>query len=105
MINVVPPYERHEVLVVGDAGALKNSGVKYCVVKLEYDFFGKPRSKQVLVRVKDGQVVEEKVELVQPKGEYQYEYEIKWGLNDGREVSKPHASDTSGIIFVDELPK
>ncbi|MCL6519382.1 MAG: hypothetical protein K6T99_06080 [Armatimonadetes bacterium] len=104
MINVVPPYERREILIEGDVQAMKNTGVKYCVVKLVYDFFGKPKSRQLLIRVKN-EPIEERIAVIQPKGEYRYDYEVRWGLNDGSEVTKPLTADTSGIIFVDELPR
>jgi hypothetical protein len=104
MVNVVPPYERRAISIEGDGQALKNAGVKYSVVKLAYDFFGKPRNKQIVVRAQDG-LVQEKVELIQPKGVYDYDYEIKWHLDDASELSKPLTTDASGIVFVDELPK
>lgn len=104
MINVVPPYERREIFIEGDVQAMRDTGVKYCVVKLIYDFFGKPKSRQLLIRVKN-EPIEERIAVIQPKGEYRYDYEVRWGLNDGSEVTKPLTADTSGIIFVDELPK
>ena len=103
MINVVPPYERREISVEGDPEAMKSAGIKYALVKIGYDFFGKPQNRQVLAKVKDGPV-QEKLEIIQAKGDYQYRYEVKWRLSDGMDVSKPLTDDTSGLIFVDELP-
>jgi hypothetical protein len=103
MINVFPPYERREITVMGELQTLKDAGVKYALVKIDYDFFGKSRSKQVLAKVADTPV-EQKIEIVQPKGEYKYSYETKWHFADGREVVKPVSEDASGLIFVDEMP-
>lgn len=103
MINVVPPYERHEVSVEGDPQTMKQAGVRYSLVKVSYDFFGKTKTKQILIRVKD-KPVQETIELIQPKGEYRYTYEVKWGLQEGQEISKPPTDDSSGIIFIDEMP-
>jgi len=103
MINVMPPYERREISVEGDPQAMKDAGVKYALVRVNYDFFGRSRSRQVLAKVK-GTPIEEKFEIIQPRGEYQYQYEIKWHMADGKEVTRPLSTDASGLIFVDELP-
>jgi hypothetical protein len=47
--------------------------------------------------------LEEKVTLIQPRGEYRYKYELRWRMADGRELTRA-ATDTSGLILVDEPP-
>lgn len=104
-INLLPPYERREVTIAGDLDALKKAGVRNAVVTLSYDFFGKPRSlRPVVLQIKDAQL-EEKVELIQPRGDYRYRYDIRWHLGDGRDLAKAAVVDTSGLILVDEVPK
>jgi len=103
MINVLPPYERRQISVEGDAAAMQKAGVKYALVKIAYDFFGKPRHKQIMAKVQAVPIAE-KIEIIQPRGEYKYQYEVKWHMADGRDTTKPLATDASGLIFVDELP-
>ena len=103
-LNLLPPYERREVILTGDPEALKKAGVRHAVVTLGYDFFGKPRSlRPVVLRVQDG-AAEQKVELIQPRGEYRYRYDIQWHLADGKQLTRTGVTDTSGLILVDELP-
>lgn len=104
-LNLLPPYERREVILTGDPEALKRAGVRHAVVTLAYDFFGKPRTlRPVVLRVQDG-TLEQKVELVQPRGDYRYRYDIRWHLADGGQLAKTGVTDTSGLILVDELPQ
>jgi hypothetical protein len=103
VVNVVPPYERREITVQGDPEALKKAGVRSAVVRLTYSFFGKPTSKQILVKVGESPA-EQHFELIQPKGEYGYQYAVTWYLNGGKQVSRPIGPDASGLIFVDEIP-
>jgi hypothetical protein len=103
MINVMPPYERRQISVEGDGAAMQKAGVKYAVVKIAYSFFGKPQNKQIVAKLQ-GAPIQEKLDIIQPTGDYKYQYEVRWHMNDGRDIVKPLASDASGIIFVDELP-
>lgn len=103
MVNVVPPYERREITVQGDPEAMKKAGVRSALVRLSYSFFGKPATKQVLVKVGESPA-EQRFELIQPKGEYAYQYAVTWYLNGGRQINRPLAPDASGLIFVDEVP-
>lgn len=104
MINVTPAYERREISIEGDVKALADAGVKFALVTIRYDFFGKPKQKQVKVKIQ-GDSIEENIEIIQPKGQYDYQYEIKWYLANGNEVSKPLTDDNSGFILIDELPE
>lgn len=103
MVNVLPPYERRQISVEGDGAAMQKAGVKYAVVKINYNFFGKPQTKQVVTKVA-GAPLAEKLDIIQPVGDYKYQYEVRWHMADGRDVVKPLATDASGLIFVDELP-
>ncbi len=103
MVNVLPPYERRQIGIEGDGAAMQKAGVKYAVVKINYSFFDKPRTKQIVVKPTEAAVAE-KFEIIQPQNDYKYQYEVRWHMADGRDVVKPLASDASGLIFVDELP-
>jgi len=103
MINVVPPYERREIIVQGDPEALKKAGVRSALVRFSYTFFGRPATRQVLVKVGESPA-EQRFEMIQPKGEYTYQYAVTWYLAGGKQLSRALSPDASGLIFVDELP-
>lgn len=102
-VNVTPPYERREIRLEGDLGKLKDQGIRYALVKLSYTFFGKTKSEQVLVKMSDSTPPAGFI-LIQPKGVYNYTYEIRYRKADGTDLVKPKTQDDSGIILFDELP-
>lgn len=104
-LNLLPPYERREVTVTGDPEQLKKAGVRHAVVTLSYDFFGKPRSLRPVVLRLGTEPLEQKVELIQPRGDYRYRYDIQWHLADGKQLARTGITDTSGLILIDELPR
>lgn len=102
MIDLFAPYEHRTVQLVGDGGALKTKGVRAVIVQLDYPFFGEQRRPQLVVR--PGEPIEEKqVEITQPLGQPDYDYVVTWQM-DGNKRLTSRGHDTSGLIFVDELP-
>ncbi|MEA2554460.1 MAG: hypothetical protein QOJ65_2636 [Fimbriimonadaceae bacterium] len=101
-VSIQPPYELHEVRIDADNEKLKGANVRYALVKLEFDYFGKNRRMQL--PYKTGVTQPSTVVLVQPRGTYDYNLEIEWFLQDGKRLLKPAAKSDSGIILVDELP-
>lgn len=102
MIDLFAPYQRQTVRVVGSAAALKEKKVRSVAVELEYPFFGASRRQQVVLRPEDN-AEPPPVQITLPLNQFEYGYVITWQLEGGRRlVSK--GRDTSGIVFVDELP-
>jgi hypothetical protein len=102
MIDLFAPYQRQTVRVVGNVAALKETKVRSVAVELEYPFFGAPRRQHVVLRPEDP-AEPPPVQITLPLNQFEYGYVITWQLEGGRRlVSKGH--DTSGIVFVDELP-
>ncbi|PYQ06973.1 MAG: hypothetical protein DMF82_04860 [Acidobacteria bacterium] len=102
MIDLFAPYQRQTVRVVGSAAALKEKKVRSVAVELEYPFFGTSRRQQVVLRPEDP-AEPPPVQITLPLNQFEYGYVITWQLEGGRRlVSK--GRDTSGIVFVDELP-
>ncbi len=101
-VSVQPPYELHEVRIDADNERLKQAKVRYALVKLEFDYFGKPRRMQLPYKV--GETQPSTVVLIQPRGTYDYKLEIEWFLEDGKRLVRPAARSDSGIILVDEMP-
>ncbi len=102
MIDLFAPYERRAVQIVGNAAALKQKQVRAVVVEVGYAFFGGRRQHQIVLRP-DKPGDEPSVQLTLPLGDFSYDYSITWQLEGGqRLVSK--GRDSSGVVFVDELP-
>lgn len=102
MIGVFTPYEARTVQVLGDPEAMRQAGVRAATVRIEYPFFGQSRVRQLVVR--PGASLEEaQAEITLPLGQYEYDYTITWHLEGGRRLVLS-GTDTSGLIFVDELP-
>ncbi|HZI89953.1 MAG TPA: hypothetical protein VFD83_05845 [Candidatus Polarisedimenticolia bacterium] len=102
MIDLFAPYEHRTVQLVGDGGALKSKGVRAVIVQLDYPFFGERRRPQMVVR--PGEPIEEKqVEVTLPLGQPDYEYLVTWQMEGNKRLNDKRR-DSSGLIFVDELP-
>jgi hypothetical protein len=102
MIEVFAPYERRVVQLAGDPDRLAELGVRVVVVRIEYPFFDGPRRQQLVVRA--GQPIDDKtVEITLPRNEFDYHYAITWQLDGNRRLTSSGA-DSTGVIFVDELP-
>jgi hypothetical protein len=103
MIDLFAPYERRTIQVVGNRDTLRKQQVRAVVVQVEYGFFGERRRHQVVVRP-DQQGTEPTVEATLPLGEFQYDYIVTWQLEGSRRLTS-QGRDTTGVVFVDELPK
>jgi hypothetical protein len=103
MIDLFTPYERRVVQIVGDRAALKQRGVRAVVVEVSYPFFGERRTQTVLVRPDQEASEEPRLEITLPLGQQEYGYAITWQLDGGRRLTTK-GMDSSGIVFVDEVP-
>jgi hypothetical protein len=102
LIDLFAPYERRTVQIVGNTGALKDQQVRAVVIEVGYSFFGGRRQHQIVLRP-DKPGDEPSVQLTLPLGDFGYDYSITWQLEGGqRLVTK--GRDSSGVVFVDELP-
>lgn len=103
MIDLYAPFERRTVQVVGDSAALARQGVRAVVVDVSYPFFDRPRRHQMIVRVA-APASDHQVEILLPRNEFGYDYNVAWQLEGGRRRTA-HGHDSSGLIFIDELPE
>jgi hypothetical protein len=102
MIDLFAPYERRAIQIVGSPAALQRLGVRAVVVELQYGFFGEQRRHQLVVRP-DQPPGDQIVQVTLPLGDLQYRYTITWQLDGGRRLTTA-GSDSSGVVFADELP-
>jgi hypothetical protein len=102
-IAVKPPYARRQVDIQGDPKAVADAGIRSITVRLFYDLAGKQQVKQVTLNVSKGQLSEQ-VEFMAPPDKTEYDYEIVWQLKGNRTVSSGRHTNSTGTLFVDELP-
>jgi hypothetical protein len=102
MIDLFAPYERRTIQVVGDSAALQHKNVRAVVVEVEYAFFGERRRHQLVLRP-DQPAQEQSVQVTLPSADFRYDYRITWQLDGGRRLTST-GRDSSGVLFVDELP-
>lgn len=102
MIDLFAPYERRAVQLAGDAEALRARGVRAVVVEVDYPFFGERRHPQLVVR--PGEPLEDKqMEVTLPLGQPEYDVTTTWQLAGGERRSAKRR-ESSGLVFVDEMP-
>ncbi|MEX0290263.1 MAG: hypothetical protein AB3N14_14240 [Flavobacteriaceae bacterium] len=102
MINLYSPFERTSIQLSGDMEELEEQGYRAVAVQLEYPFFGKTMNPQKLIRPGDD-LSESAFEVTLPLNKREYSYTMTWIGSDGERLTNSN-TDSSGIIFVDELP-
>ena len=102
MIDLFAPYERRSIQLAGDPSVLKTRGVRAVVVEIEYPFFSERRRPQLVLRPEEP-LDQKRVEVTLPLGQPAYDVTLTWQLAGGeRLTAKRHES--SGLVFVDEIP-
>ena len=97
------PYARRLVDIQGDPKAAADAGMRSITVRVFYDLAGKPQVKQATLNASKAQLSEQ-VEFMAPPDKTEYEYEIVWQLKGNRTVSSGRKTNSTGTLFVDELP-
>lgn len=103
MINLLAPYHRREVRIAGGGAALQGKKVRAVSVQIEYPFFGERRREQIVLRP-DDKTEPPPLSITLPANELEYDYAITWQLEGGRRLTA-RGRDSTGTIFVDELPE
>ncbi len=102
MIDLFAPYERRTIQLVGERSTLQAAKVRSVVVEITYDFFGDQRKHQVLIR-SDRPENPREIEITLPLNRFEYRYRVTWQLEGGGRLTS-RGTDSSGVIFIDELP-
>jgi hypothetical protein len=102
MIDLFAPYTRKVVRVLGDSALLQGKGVRAVVVEVSHPFFEETKQQQIRFRT-DKPIQDQQLELTLPLNQRRYDYKITW--IGPPEKPEQKGSDTSGILFVDELPE
>lgn len=102
MINLYTPFTRRKIELSGDLRRLKEMEIRAISVKIDYDFFGEPKSKNLTIYPSDN-INEKYFEITLPKGVEDVSYSITW-FKKGSNPIQVKGVDKYGLIFIDEIP-
>ncbi|TCP23626.1 hypothetical protein EV195_10896 [Tenacibaculum skagerrakense] len=103
MINLYTPFQRRKIEISGDVETLKEKNVRAVAVKINYDFFGEPKSKNLTIYPKK-ELNDKFFEITLPKGSDKVEYTITWYVKNAAPIQK-NGIDEYGLLFIDEFPE
>jgi hypothetical protein len=103
MINLYTPFQRRKIEISGDVETLRSNNVRAVAVKINYDFFGEPKSKNLTIYPKK-ELNDKFFEITLPKGSDKVEYTITWYVKNAAPIQK-NGIDEYGLLFIDELPE
>lgn len=102
MINLYTPFHRRKIELSGDLNSLKEKNIRAIAVKIDYNFFGEPKSDNLTLYPSD-EINEKYFEITLPKGTEDVNYTITWFLKNEAPKQKTGV-DKYGLIFIDEIP-
>ncbi|WP_394750114.1 hypothetical protein [Spongiimicrobium salis] len=102
MINLFSPFERTKIQLSGDMATLSEQNYRAVAVQLEYPFFGKTVKLQKIIQPRDD-LHQSFFEITLPLNNREYSYTLTW-LGKNKEAISKSNTDSSGIIFLDEIP-
>jgi hypothetical protein len=102
MINLYTPFRRRKIELSGDMNRLRDLNIRAISIKIDYDFFGDPKSKNLTIYPSDN-LNEKYFEITLPKGIDEVNYSITW-FKKGDEPVQLKGVDKYGLIFIDEIP-
>ena len=103
MISLFSPFKRTSIQIAGSMNELVERGFKAIAISLEYDFFGKKLTPQKIFQPNDV-LNNEAFKVTLPLSNNAYKYTLTWIGKDNQRISQTN-EDTSGIIFIDDIPK
>ncbi|WP_316013349.1 hypothetical protein [Roseobacter sp. HKCCA0434] len=105
-IGIAPPYQRRTIYLEADPDIVADEGIRSIEFRLYYDLAGEERMERVSLRpdAEDGEDLSAQLDFIQPRGVYDYAYEIDWRLRGGGRRSSGRIESRDGTIFVDEMP-
>jgi hypothetical protein len=103
MIDLLAPYQRQKIELMGNADDLSGRGVRAVIVRVEYPFFGETKKQQVVVRPSQGQA-EGVIEILLPREATAYDYAMTWMLAGG-DKRVATGRDQDFFLLLDEIPE
>ncbi|WP_340200861.1 hypothetical protein [Ascidiimonas sp. W6] len=102
MINLYTPFQRRKIELSGDLNRLQSQNVRAISIRINYDFFGEQKSKNLTLYPSDN-INEKYFEITLPKGMEEVSYTITWFQKDSEPIQLK-GIDKYGLIFIDEIP-
>lgn len=102
-INLSAPLERKVITVEAEKEMLEQANVRAVDVKIYYDLGGEEQMKQFTVKTKSD-VLNGQIEIMLPKGQQEYDYEVTWKLFGNEEVKSERKTTSFETLYVDEIP-
>ncbi|MDY8138112.1 hypothetical protein [Aquimarina sp. 2201CG5-10] len=102
MINLYTPFQRRRIDLSGDLKVFQENNIRAVAVKINYDFFGDPKSKHLTLYPTDN-ISDKFFEITLPKGKDDVDYTITWYVKNDAPIQKKGV-DQYGLIFIDEIP-
>ncbi|MCP4903083.1 MAG: hypothetical protein GY906_39470 [bacterium] len=101
-IALRPPYQIQTVFFDGEPELLQKAGVRSVLAIVEWDFLGESRSERLTFR--KGRWSEE-INLVLPAARPVFGVTLEWHLTDGNKARRGPWDESSGVVFIDEVPE
>ncbi len=101
-IALTPPYVKQSIDIQGDAAALNAAQVRLVQVRLFDRVNGPTQARQVTLN--PASKTADRIDLILPRGQTEYDYEINWQLRGNRLASSGRKTGTVTTLLVDELP-
>jgi hypothetical protein len=102
MIDLYAPYQRKVLKIYGESEDLVELGVRVVLIEVDYPFFEDRKKDKLRIRA-DKPIEEQTLELTLPNDSNEYNYKVTWIMKGGGKVVD-EGTDTTGILFIDELP-
>jgi len=100
---LTPPLQRRQIYVEGDPGTMTTKGIRAIELKVFEKIGNKPESiKLFKINPKTNQLSGE-VELIQPFGELNFEFEYTWFMADGTSKLSGRKKSSNSMIFIDQM--
>lgn len=101
-IALSAPFIRRTISIEADPDLIKAANVRSIEVKV-YTTLGTSQDvKELRLNTRNNQFAGQ-VDVMQTKGTLDFDYEVKWYLNDGTTKSSPKKTTNSTVLFVDTI--
>lgn len=103
-IPLTPPVQKRTLQLEADKAPLDAAQVRSVSVQIYSTVGGAERTRQITLNTTRGELSSE-VDFVQPAGQQEYEYEIKWRLAGNKTISSGRQKTDQDILYLSDMPE
>jgi hypothetical protein len=103
-IALAPPFQKRTLQLEGLKAPLEAAQVRSVSVQIFSKVGGSERTEQVTLNTMGGEL-SKTIDFVQPAGQQEYEYEIKWRLRGNKTLATGRQKTDQDILYLDEIPE